>query len=206
MNVKEYTVQITAATRAELNVIGTQVRCVDCPTGFALSIDNGQELPFGVGRTIKTKEAFQRLAFIWSGDTFYAGTLTIRVVVTLGVENYDDARVAFFDGAGVTVRGAADMFAEEYVHGGAGLVSLGARAGQFLVNVRNTHATETIRVGLAGTTGSAQIAAGKGLILEPGENADIPAGASEANPTGVSIRIYANAGATYCVTWFMNEV
>jgi hypothetical protein len=209
MNVKEYKVFLTAgAPRVELSAVGSMVRCVDAPALFGLSIDGGQELPFGVGRSIKLEggRTFSNLALVWNNDTLWSGTLEIRIVVAGGVENYEDSRVAFFSGAGMRVAGAADMVSQDFVHAAPGMISVGAQAGQFLANVRNTHATETLRVGCSGVLGSAAITAGVGLIIEPGENADIPLGLSEANPSGVSLRIYAAAGTTYTVTWFVYDV
>lgn len=165
----------------QIPIGGTFVRCTAATYDFQISIDGSPPIPFGVARSIATKNAdgspqrFSRIDLI-APEAGYSGPNTITLVV--GVTEYVDSRTAFFPDQQVQVTHAECLKSNNIaLTGGNDSVQTlaGFGLGSFSVNIRNMDAVNGCRIIVSGQGATvATLTAGRGYYLGPGENVDLP--------------------------------
>lgn len=156
-------------SRVSLAVGGLFVRCIQASADFEISFDGSPFIPFGVARSISkrnpdgTPVRFQNIEL--------ANGTSNDIVLIVGDVDYEDARTALFPNQTVRETLATTLRATNFVTVSAVTpLSLGGGTGAKLVNVRNTHATQSLLV----STSTSDLTGGAGLYVGPGENVDLP--------------------------------
>lgn len=179
--------------RVDLNVIGTSIQCIQANADFFLQIDEGVRIPFGVARRIMpTKENGEPLGFsklTLSLDSI-SGAADVVVVLIIGTANFSDGRVALYPNQVVQAAVASTIVSRNVTIPDANPNTIGVGSGHFLVNVRNMDAANAIRV----HSDSAELLAGRGYYIGPGENADFP--------TSLNLKVIGAIGTQIVATGF----
>ncbi len=175
---------VLTARQLNFEVSGFFIRCITAtPADFLISFDNGPALPFGPTRSLSPLDEegkplrFSRVTFYLDpavdiGTLFGVNELAIECVY--GDIDYQDNRMVVMRGQSLRVSAADAMNAFDVTLVGGALVSnvlVGGLSayGTKKITVRNTHATEAVRI----STVQAEVTvAGYGKILGPGEEED----------------------------------
>lgn len=165
----------TAGQVVTFDVVGSFVRCVDVtdPTDFEVSFDGGPYVPFGMARSISPTDdqarplRFSRIQF---RQPVTIGANTITVVI--GDADYADDRAYLYPNQSIR----AALFST-LTGGAVGILAgaaqvIGGGPGK-MINVRNLDLAASVYLG---TTNA--FAVPNGYRLDPGENVDLPVGAS----------------------------
>jgi hypothetical protein len=181
----------SANSQARIPVTGSSVRCVSATVDFQISFDNSPFVPFGQAREIAPKNR--------DGTPYQFQNVTVKIADGVGTSNtivlvvgdcdYADNRTELYPNQ--TVRAARASALTSILYTSVSAVApqaLGGAAGtNLLVNVRNTHATNAARL----STSTANLTAGEGYILGPGENVDLPLDAAlyALSPVGTTLNV-----------------
>jgi hypothetical protein len=169
---------VAGIDRVTLNVSGVFVRCVGSSYDFYLSLDEGPEITFGVGRAITPKDdagfpkSFSRLAVRWKMPTPTVSDSN-PITLIIGSLDFQDDRLALYPNQQVRTQSHRSMRSNGPVTvtttpGVGGIANGGLDA----IHVRNLDSTNPVY--LSTSISDLQSNPTWGLLLEAGENIDLP--------------------------------
>ena len=169
---------IAGIERQTLNVSGVFVRCVGASYDFFLSLDEGPEITFGLGRAITPKDdagfpkSFSRVSVRWKTPTPSVSDSN-PITLIVGTLDFADDRLALYPNQQVRTQPHRSMRSggPVTVTTTAGVGGI-ASAGLDGLHVRNLDSANPVYL----STSLADLQANPtfGLMLEAGENIDVP--------------------------------
>lgn len=161
------------------DIRGRFIRCIACQEEIEISLDGGPRIPFGVGRAIylPNGEEFTHVDFYLDAGTLQAFTAQF----VYGTADYVDVRSALLVGQTIRSTAASQINAFDVtMNGAANAVTLAGPGVTGIlslkkITVRNTHATEQVRIS---TSATEVVTANYGKILGPGEEEDFEVSAT----------------------------
>jgi len=169
---------IAGIDRQTLNVSGVFVRCVGSSYDFFLSLDEGPEITFGVGRAITPKDdagfpkSFSRLSVRWKTPTPSVSDSN-PITLIVGTLDFQDDRLALYPNQQVRTQAhrslrSAGPITVTTTPGVGGIASAGLDG----LHVRNLDASNPVY--LSTHLADLQSNPTYGLLLDAGENIDLP--------------------------------